>query len=85
MGRMLIGIGALLLVLGIFAVYESEPWGIVAPLWLILNIIMGIDMVVLNSKRTQAITQASTKKCPRCAETIQRDAKICRFCNHSVE
>jgi hypothetical protein len=27
---------------------------------------------------------AETRKCPHCAETIQADARICRFCNREV-
>jgi hypothetical protein len=26
---------------------------------------------------------SGTKKCPQCAEMVQMDAKICRFCNYS--
>src|SRR5215467_4165912 len=28
---------------------------------------------------------AKTKKCPRCAETVKIDARVCRFCNTEFE
>ncbi|WP_415576585.1 zinc ribbon domain-containing protein [Gluconobacter japonicus] len=27
----------------------------------------------------------NTKKCPQCAETVQADARICRFCRYDFE
>lgn len=29
--------------------------------------------------------QMTLRKCPWCAETIQREARICRFCNREVQ
>lgn len=41
-----------------------------------MHILMAIDMMVLFNKRQTL----STKQCPECAETIQKQARVCRFC-----
>jgi hypothetical protein len=28
------------------------------------------------------MTQGNRKKCPRCAELVMAEARVCRFCNH---
>jgi hypothetical protein len=81
MGRVIVGIGALLL----FALAVAGSGLLfLLPIWLGLNIIMAIDMVILNDKRKKAIAAATLRKCPACAEMIQREAKICRFCHQPV-
>lgn len=66
---------------------------------LISPLIAGLLVLALGSKTTPAAyaqpTAAmpvnpppsvhDTKECPRCAETIKRAAKVCRFCGHEIE
>ena len=53
---------------------------LLVPTWLVLNAIMAIDMVILSNKRKAA----NTKKCPFCAEVIQREARVCKHCGREV-
>lgn len=66
--------------------------------WFLLSIVVspliaGLLVLVLPSRRVQSpqavnIVQApqtqgsALKKCPECAEVVQADARICRFCRH---
>ncbi len=77
MGRVIVGIGAMLLVL---AMCVTAGLLFIVPTWMGLNVIMAIDMVILFNKNKAAVTADTTRKCPFCAETVQKDAKICRFC-----
>jgi hypothetical protein len=44
-----------------------------------------VAVVVWVSRRSSRITaQAPTKKCPFCAEMIQAEAKVCRFCGSDL-
>lgn len=78
MGKWIVGIFACLLVVGIYA---TTGLLFIVPTWIGLNVIMGIDMVILSNKNKKKIAEATTMKCPNCAEVIQREAKVCRFCN----
>jgi uncharacterized membrane protein len=78
MGRVVLGLAALLIVSGV--VFTSGLL-LILPTWLGLNVIMALDMVILLNKRKVALTAQKTRRCPLCAETIQRKAKICRFCH----
>ena len=34
------------------------------------------------AEKTSDSDHAAGRKCPECAETVQADARICRFCRH---
>jgi hypothetical protein len=78
MDKWIIGIFGCILVFGIYATTGTL---FILPTWIGLNIIMGIDMAILSSKNKKEIAAATTMKCPKCAEVIKREAKVCRFCN----
>lgn len=78
MGKWIVGVFCCLLVVGIYATTDVS---FILPTWIALNVIMGVDMTILSGKNKKKIAEASTMKCPNCAEIIQREAKVCRFCN----
>lgn len=81
MGKWIVGIFACLLIFGIYLM----SFLLIIPAWIGMNIIMAIDMVILSNKNKQKFAEENTKKCPSCAETIQKEAKVCRFCGAKVE
>lgn len=81
MGKIIIGIAAFLLILGIYAVSSVF---ILGPVWIGINIMMAIDMYILFNKNKQKFIEATTTTCPFCAETIQKAAKICKHCGREL-
>jgi hypothetical protein len=81
LGRVILGFGAMILVVGILM---TQGLLLLVPTWLVLNVIMALDMFILHNKRSAAVVAESTRKCPFCAETIQREARICRYCQREL-
>lgn len=59
------------------------------PLWLGL-ILWFIYAAAAKARRDQVVQQTNAwmdtlRRCPECAETIQRDAKVCHFCGCRLE
>jgi hypothetical protein len=46
-----------------------------------LMVLLGFAMMVAGGKGSPSLS-ASNKKCPECAETIQAEAKVCRYCGN---
>jgi uncharacterized membrane protein len=83
MGKIFVGLFALLLINGIFIV--SGALSTVGATWLTMNIIMAIDMIILHGKNKKAFIKENMLHCPQCAELIQKEAKVCRFCGASLQ
>ena len=81
MGKVIVGIAALLLIIGIYAVTSIFA---LFSTWIVMNVIMAIDMFVLGKKKAKEYEKEAMMKCPMCAELIKKEAKVCKHCKHSL-
>jgi hypothetical protein len=63
--------------------------GIILVIWTLGAVITGLLAILTRGQRTYVeipqVDASGKKKCPMCAEMVQRDAKVCRFCNYRFE
>jgi len=62
-------IAAIFLVLGLICIVAGGP--------------RKVQIVQHVAPPIQEMKQVDSKTCPSCAEEVKKEAKICRFCNHS--
>ena len=57
--------------------------------WIILTLVTSfiatIILALLPAVGSDEVVAGISKKCPKCAEIIKSEAKICRFCGYNFE
>lgn len=59
-------------------------WGIALG-WIGVWVLMAHPSPVDFAIRPHIVAAPDLKKCPRCAELVQVQAKVCRFCQHTFD
>jgi TM2 domain-containing membrane protein YozV len=81
MGRIITGIVALVVFSLCFLIMSAAAS---SSIWFLANLVMAFDMTQLARKRRQLMAADQTRKCPECAEAVQKEAKVCRFCGFKL-
>lgn len=86
-GRPILGVVALLVLVGLLIGFASTGSEQLLSYMGGLGVIAAVDGYLTVKKHNTAIEESSQARlvaCPHCAEKIQPEAKVCRFCNREV-
>lgn len=74
------------IVCGIGAAAIASSKGRSAGVWFLGGLLLGpIGLLIVGFMGAPAPSVSSVRKCPFCAETILREAKVCKHCGREVE
>jgi hypothetical protein len=95
-GTVVIVIGAALLIYGIASfnstssrlaasLGQSDTSAIASMAVGVFLALVGFLTLIARGRGAKSVQPATVKKCPYCAETIQLEAKLCRFCGKTLD